>query len=125
MSQYYDMGDRTLWNPSQGVSLLFAAQVAAHEAAVGLPSGIGPMESDECQIDPVAFAAFAGALLTWRSRSLHPVRAALSDGFLATVLALAERGGIEVEWPPAAPAEGGWRAELRQKARELHRHMAG
>ncbi|MEV4880441.1 DUF6086 family protein [Streptomyces cyaneofuscatus] len=52
-------------------------------------------------------------------------RAALSDGFLATVLALAERGGVEVEWPLDAAAEGGWRAGLRQQARELHRHMAG
>ncbi|MFD3970473.1 DUF6086 family protein [Streptomyces cyaneofuscatus] len=124
MSQFYDLGDRTLWNPSHGVSLLFTAQIAAHETEVGISSGIGPMEADECRIDPVAFAAFAGALLTWRSRSPHPVRAALSDGFLAMVLALAERGGIEVEWPHATATEAGWGAEIRQKARELHRHLA-
>lgn len=124
MSQYYDLGDRTLWNPSQGVSRLFLAQLAAHEAEVGAASGVGPMEADACQVDSVAFAAFVGALLTWRSRSRHPVRAALSDGFLATALALAGRAGIEVEWPPSGVAEEGWAVALRRTARELARSVA-
>lgn len=53
MSQYYDMGDQTLWNPSNGASRLFMSQVSVYQAELGLPSGIGPMQADECQIDPL------------------------------------------------------------------------
>ncbi|MEU2792333.1 DUF6086 family protein [Streptomyces sp. NPDC007100] len=140
MSQYYDMGDQTLWNPSNGASRLFMSQVSIYQAELGLPSGIGPMQADECQIDPVAFKAFVDALLAWHRRTSHAVVAALSQGFVATVLVLAERAGIEVNWQPAGYAEGGglrdvqvpappgssegaWAATLQQKSRELDRFM--
>lgn len=45
MSQYYDLGDRSLWNPSNGASRLFMSQVTVYQAEVGLPSGIGPIGS--------------------------------------------------------------------------------
>lgn len=106
MSQYYDMGDQTLWNPSNGASRLFMSQVSVYQAELGLPSGIGPMQADECQIDPVAFKAFVDALLAWHRRTSHVVMAALSDGFVAMVLVLAERADIEVNWSPAGFAEG-------------------
>ncbi|WP_327178470.1 DUF6086 family protein [Streptomyces sp. NBC_01335] len=136
MSQYYDLGDRTLWNPSNGASRLFMSQVTVYQAEVGLPSGIGPMEADECQIDPIAFAAFVDALLTWHGKTRHAVMATLSEGFVATVLALAEKADIEVGRQGADHAESHclktasdphakeWTAELRQKSRELVRHMA-
>ncbi|MEU9502475.1 DUF6086 family protein [Streptomyces sp. NPDC048196] len=141
MSQYYDMGDQTLWNPSNGASRLFMSQVSVYQAELGLPSGIGPMQADECQIDPRAFKAFVDALLAWHRRMSHAVMAALSEGFVATVLVLAGRAGIEVNWHPAALAESGelkdvqvppaphssegaWAAALRQKSRELARFMA-
>ncbi|UKY53718.1 DUF6086 family protein [Streptomyces inhibens] len=141
MSQYYDMGDQTLWNPSNGASRLFMSQVSVYQAELGLPSGIGPMQADEYQIDPSAFKAFVDALLAWHRRMSHAVMAALSEGFVATVLVLAERAGIEVNWHPADLAESGelndvqvptaldspegaWAAALRQKSRELGRFMA-
>ncbi|WP_285574621.1 DUF6086 family protein [Streptomyces sp. RTGN2] len=136
MSQYYDLGDRTLWNPSNGTSRLFMSQVTVYQAEVGLSSGIGPMEADECQIDPVAFAAFADALLAWHSKTRHAVMATMSEGFVATVLALAEIASIEVSWQGAKRAESHylktasdphakqWTAELQQKSRELVRHTA-
>ncbi|WP_249375554.1 DUF6086 family protein [Streptomyces sp. I05A-00742] len=141
LSQYYDMGDLTLWNPSNGVSRLFMSQVSVYQAELGLPSGIGPMRGDECQIDPLVFKAFVDALLAWRQRTSHAVMAALSEGFVATVLVLAERAGIEVKRQPAgfaeagglkgiqvptAPdsSEGAWAAALQQKSRDLGRFMA-
>jgi len=147
MSQYYDLGDRTLWNPSNGASRLFQRQVAVYEAELDLPSGIGPMEDDESVIDPAAFEVFADALLAWHRDTTHGVMIALSEGFVATVLVLAERAAIEVRWPPndltaslerrdvqvpapAAPeADVGadadaWATALREKARELGRFMA-
>ncbi|MCQ8774797.1 DUF6086 family protein [Streptomyces telluris] len=105
MSQYYDMGDRSLWNAATGVSRLFMGQVSVYEAEVGMPSGIGPMREDECQVDPAVFKVFAEALLAWHCRAIHPVTAALSEGFVVTVLALAGRAAIEVNWHPIGGAE--------------------
>ncbi|WP_405407136.1 DUF6086 family protein [Streptomyces decoyicus] len=140
MSQYYDMGDQTLWNPSNGASRLFMSQVNIYEAEVGLPSGIGPMKADEYQIDPTVFKAFVDALLAWHRRTSHAVMTLLSEGFVATVLVLAERARIEVNWQPAGHAKGGelkdvqvptapgssevvWAAGLRKKSREAGRFM--
>ncbi|AWW41937.1 DUF6086 family protein [Streptomyces cadmiisoli] len=137
MSQYYKMGDRTLWNPSNGASRLFMSHATVYQAEVGLPSGIGSMEADECQIDPIAFAVFVDALLAWHSNTRHAVMVTLSEGFVATVLALAEKADIQVDWQAAELAENGylktasdphakeWTAVLQQKSRELTRHVAG
>ncbi|MEV7616739.1 DUF6086 family protein [Streptomyces sp. NPDC089799] len=144
MSQYFDIGDETLWNPSNGASRLFRRHVALFEAELELPSGIGPMDWDECQIDPVVFRDFVHALLGWHRRTGHAVVLALSEGFAATVLVLAERAGIAVDWArlgaapegplrdvqvstgtgTSAPADGGaWETGLRGRARELERRM--
>lgn len=122
MSQYYDLGDETLWNPSNGASRLFGRQVAVFEAELELPSGIGPMENDECQIDPVIFGIFVNALLAQYRSTSHAILLALSEAFTATMLVLADRAEIEVNWAVAdtESEESG----LREKARELSRHMA-
>ena len=138
MSQYYELGEVTLWNPSNGASRLFLHQAALFEEEVGLPSGIGPVRNDEVQISPEAFKVFVHALLGWRGRTRHVVISALSDGFLATVLVLADRAGIVVEWPDRSSGDApdrrdvqvgsgavpvidpdGWEARMRDQAREL------
>nr|WP_308371777.1 DUF6086 family protein [Streptomyces sp. MCA2] len=90
---------------------------------------------------PVVFTAFVDALLAWHRRTSHAVMVALSEGFVATVLVLAERAGIEVTCQSAAfteadglkdvqaptapdPFEGAWAAAIQQMARELGRCMA-
>lgn len=97
MSQYFELGDTTLWNPSTGVARLFLRHVALFEAELGLASGIGPMENDECPITPDAFAAFVDALLARHRKTSHAIMLALSEGFTATALVLAERAGIRVD----------------------------
>ncbi|GFE12633.1 hypothetical protein Sgleb_06800 [Streptomyces glebosus] len=145
MSQYFGMGEETLWNPSNGAARLFLRQIAVFEAELGLPSGVGPMENDECQVDPVALGAFANALLAQHQRTRHAIVLALSEGFLATLLVLAERAGAEVGWTPAdnaqddglrdlqvsphprTPAPSAKKAhggQLRTKMQELARFMA-
>ncbi|MFB7512229.1 DUF6086 family protein [Streptomyces sp. NPDC056144] len=144
MSQYYDIGEETLWNPANGASRMFRHQVAVFEAELGITSGVAPMENDECQIDPVALGVFVNALLAEHRRTTHAVRLALSEGFVAVMLVLAERAGVTVDWSSherapggplhdvqvlagtgmAAPAEGGaWSAGLRERARDLGRRM--
>ncbi|MFD3613589.1 DUF6086 family protein [Streptomyces atroolivaceus] len=112
------------------------SQVTVYQAEVGLLSGISPMEADECQVDPIAFAAFVDALLAWHSKTRHAVMATMSEGFVATVLALAEKANIEVNWQAAERAESRfrktasdplakeWTVALQQKSRELIRHTA-
>lgn len=123
---------------------MFQRQVAVFEAELELPSGIGPMENDECQISPDTFEIFVDALLTRHRKSRHAVWLALSEGFTAAVLVLAERAAIKVDWERhgaapegplqdvqvsigtgmSAPAEAAaWAAGLREKARELGRRM--
>ncbi|MEV6272930.1 DUF6086 family protein [Kribbella sp. NPDC051936] len=135
MSQYYQAGDTVLWNPSSGVSRVFLGQVRLFEDELSLASGIGPMEADECQVEIDQFSTFAQALLTYCSASNHQVLHALTDGFVITVLALAERAGAEVRpsridarrrdvqtgSAPALSVETG--DELRQRAHAMLHSM--
>ncbi|MEU3827416.1 DUF6086 family protein [Streptomyces sp. NPDC029080] len=144
MSQYFELGDETLWNPSEGAARLFLRQAEVFEAELGLPSGLGPMRNDECRIDAAVFADFVHALLAWHRRTGHTVLLALSEGFVGTVAALAQRAGTDIDWAgleaspdgPLAdvqvsaagrsgPEDGGsWAAALRARAAELSRAMA-
>lgn len=143
MSQYFDLGERTLWNPSNGAARLFLGQVSVFEAELGLPSGIGPMREDECQIDSATLKLFVEALLERHHRPSHAVMTALSEGILATMLVLAERADIKLTWPAddretddtsrdlqvPGEASGSISAcarldKLRDASRELSRFMA-
>ncbi|MFI9251078.1 DUF6086 family protein [Streptomyces sp. NPDC053069] len=107
MSMYFDMGDETLWNPSSGAGRLFLRQVEVFEAELKLPSGIGQGkyggDPDTLEVDPVVYAEFARGLVAWHCRTGHSVILALSEGFVATAVALARRAGIEVEMPEPGP----------------------
>ncbi|MER5488878.1 DUF6086 family protein [Streptomyces sp. NPDC002812] len=125
MSQYYEVGDETLWNPASGAARLFHRQVALFEEELGLPSGIGPMEMDECQIDPAALGVFTEALVARHGHAGHAVIRALSEGFVTTVLVLAERAGVGDLRVPPLPGSYEASAEdaLRAAARELSGRM--
>lgn len=103
MSMYFDIGDETLWNPSNGAGRLFLRQVEVFEAELNLPSGIGQGaywgDPDTLEVDPAVYAEFARGLVAWHCRAGHSVILALSEGFVATAVALARRAGIEVELP--------------------------
>ncbi|WP_308401243.1 DUF6086 family protein [Streptomyces sp. AC512_CC834] len=140
MSQYFDVGDETLWNPSNGAARLFLRQVAVYEAELGIPSGVGEMVNDECQVDPGAYERFVNALVEWHYKTHHRIIHALSRGFVATALALANRAGAEVRFPDAAdhdllegrtdvqvpvPAQerSEWDEHLREQAKAIERAM--
>ncbi|GAB3958664.1 DUF6086 family protein [Actinoallomurus acanthiterrae] len=93
MSQYLQVDDRVLWNPSSGVARLFVRTAEALAPEAGLPTGLGPMVNDECEIDLAAFTGFVSALIRRYERSDHPILHSLMDGFIATALVLVQRGG--------------------------------
>lgn len=103
MSMYFDIGDETLWNPSNGAGRLFLRQVEVFEAELKLAAGIGQGkywgDPDTLEVDPVVYAEFARGLVAWHCRTGHSVILALSEGFVATAVALARRAAIEVEMP--------------------------
>ncbi|MEV8015267.1 DUF6086 family protein [Streptomyces sp. NPDC086554] len=119
MSMYFDIGDETLWNPSNGAGRLFLRQVEVFEAELKLASGIGQGkyrgDPDTLEIDPAVYAEFARSLVTWHCRTGHSVILALSEGFVATAVALARRAGIEVEMPepPSGHTCGGVERDLQ------------
>ncbi|MCT9008780.1 DUF6086 family protein [Streptomyces rhizosphaerihabitans] len=112
MSMYFELGDETLWNPSNGAGRLFLRQVEVFEAELGLPSGIGQGrhwgDPGTREVEPALYAEFVHGLVAWHCRTGHSVILALSEGFAATAVALARRAGIEVVIPePEAGHVGG------------------
>ncbi|MFC5219691.1 DUF6086 family protein [Streptomyces coerulescens] len=110
MSMYFNIGDETLWNPSNGAGRLFLRQVEVFEAELELASGIGQGkywgDPDTLEVDPAVYAEFTRGLVAWHCRTGHSVILALSEGFVATAVALARRAGIEVEMPEPGSGRG-------------------
>ncbi|HEX3785696.1 MAG TPA: DUF6086 family protein [Pseudonocardiaceae bacterium] len=96
MSQYFQVGDKDVWNPSNGVGLLFLRSAEALAPIAGLPTGISAANADEWVIDMPAFAEFVGALVDRYQRSTHVILRSLMEGFIATLLVLVERGGGDI-----------------------------
>ncbi|GGS10585.1 MULTISPECIES: DUF6086 family protein [Streptomyces] len=119
MSMYFDIGDETLWNPSNGAGRLFLRQVGVFEAELGLPSGIGQGkywgDPDTLEVDPAVFAQFVRGLVAWHCQAGHAVITALSEGFVSTAIALARRAGIDVEMPEPGPGHvcGGVQSDVQ------------
>lgn len=123
---------------------MFPRHGETSEGEPGVSSGIGPVENNECRIDPAAFETFVNALPEHHRRTSHALARALFEGSTAIVLVLAERAattvvrartGTELEGhredvrTPAltgvpTPAEGGAPiGGLRERARESIRPM--
>ncbi|AEV82323.1 hypothetical protein ACWT_1305 [Actinoplanes sp. SE50] len=96
MSQYFEVGDLVLWNPSNGVARLYARTGEAVAPLVELPTGIGPMIADEYEIDLDVFVAFVDALTGYYLGAQHPILRSLMEGFLATSIVMVQRAGREL-----------------------------
>lgn len=124
MSQYYEVDREPVWNPGTLSSELFLANVRVYEGLLEVPSGFGPMRNDECQIDPAVFEGFVNAMLAWWDRTGSIVIDLLVEGFIATLVTLAEKTGVGVRWPERSEVEG--RAEgVRRLVAQLRGAMAG
>lgn len=120
MSQYYMADGVVVWNPSSGASRLFLGQVRLVEAEFHLASGIGLMESDECDIDVAVFDVFARTLAREPTLRMHQPIRALADGVVVTLLALAHHLDLVQSWQqPVDDLE----ASLRERGRRLERSL--
>lgn len=93
MSQYFQSDGVVLWNPATARAQRFLEEVRALEVELDTPSGVGPMESDECEIDLPALSRFARILAT-------STRPETCGETVLTVLAMAVRSGATATWPP-------------------------
>jgi hypothetical protein len=97
VSQYFQVGDVVLWNPSNTVAQLFARMTTAMVPVAGLPSGIGPdVGRDEYEIEPGTFAAFVDALTARYLSTNHPILTAMLEGYLPAALVMVQRSGRDV-----------------------------
>ncbi|GAA0958464.1 DUF6086 family protein [Actinocorallia libanotica] len=103
MSQYFEAGEETVWNPSNGVGLLFIRSSEALALAVDAPTGITASGADEWVIDMPVFEKFVGELVSRYQQSTHLILRSLMEGFIATSLVLIERGGGSVPLPSTEP----------------------
>ncbi|MFJ2774741.1 DUF6086 family protein [Streptomyces sp. NPDC087300] len=69
------------------------SHVGIYEAELGLPSGIGAMRADDCQIDPEVFSEFVGALLDPSEDEPESWPGRLGQQSLASLTALVRRLG--------------------------------
>lgn len=122
MSQYFQAGDRILWNPSTDVSQVFLNAAESFARLVDRPSELGPMLADECEIGLQTFAWFTGSLISEYTHSNHLILRSLMKGFLATVIALVQRGGGQLS---AAQSRSEDRdvAALQELSRRLEKAM--
>jgi hypothetical protein len=72
---------------------VFLRAAESFSTLTGLPSGLGPMQADECAIDIEVLTAFVDALIHRYARSNHVILRSLMEGFTATAIVLVERGG--------------------------------
>ncbi|MDK1473075.1 DUF6086 family protein [Streptomyces sp. 549] len=115
MSCYFQTHRDIVWNPSNSVARLFVQQVHQQSERLGVPSGLGPLAEDECEIHVETFASFVDASVRDFNNTNNAVKKALMRGVTLTCLVLAERAGLLA----FETLESNWRDEVV----ELSRHM--
>ncbi|MGW3142156.1 DUF6086 family protein [Streptomyces sp. NPDC001139] len=95
---------KPVWNPSIGAARLFLRHVAVFEAELGLASGFGPMENDQCRMDPAAFQLCVSAPQIQHrttSRATHPCPRRTTHRGKHVLPATSTRNGGRRDRPPS------------------------
>ena len=93
MSCVFEANGVTLWNPSNTVARLFKAEAEAVASAFHVPSGLGDIVDDECQVDLGALQAFVAESTKAYQQSVHPILKSLTISVIATAGVLVQRAG--------------------------------
>jgi hypothetical protein len=91
MSCLFKTDGKVLWNPSNTVARLFKGQAEAAAVAFDVPSGIGAIIEDECEIELQAFERFLTELVKQYADATHPILRSLTSGLIAISSVLVER----------------------------------
>jgi hypothetical protein len=118
MSCLFEVGDTTLWSPSNTIARLFKGQAEAVATAYHVNSGLGDIIDDECQIDLPTFEKFVAEAMRQYGHATHPVLKSLTVPVISTASVLVERA--EGQLPEVEPEQAAAWAQLR---REMGHYM--
>ncbi|MFJ8620879.1 DUF6086 family protein [Streptomyces clavifer] len=113
MSYTFDIGDETIWGPVNSVAHIFLGTVKTFSEEYGVPSGFGDDLMGMVEINPNEFAVFVQRVLAERAQSLHLYKSMMLDGVLPILVALADRGRLEVAG--RSPEENAYLEEVRAR----------
>ena len=121
MSISFDLGDEVLWWPSNLPARLFEGHAESIATALKIPSGLGEIIEDECEVDLPTFEAFIAAVTARYEETTHPIVRALVFAFIPTAQVLIERAGGS--YPKAQSEQQGavWAAMRKEHAASMSR----
>lgn len=120
MSITFDVGDVTVWDASNAPARIFKGHAESFADALKVPSGLGKIANDICEIDFPVFEAFVATLVERYEASTHPILRALTFAFIPTAEVLIERAGGVI--PKATPQqETVWAAMRKEHAASMAR----
>ncbi len=121
MSISFDLGDEVLWWPSNVPGRIFNGHAESIAAALKIPSGLGEIIEDECEVDLPAFVAFVAAVMARYEESTSPILRALTFAFIPTAQVLVERAGASYPRAASDQQEAVWAAMRKEHAASMPR----
>lgn len=113
MSCLFEVGDTTVWSPSNTIARLFKGQADAVAAAFHVTSGLGEIIEDECAVDLPAFEKFVAEAVRQYGHATHPILRSLTVSVIATASVLVERADGQL--PEVEPDQAVAWAQLRRE----------
>lgn len=121
MSISFDLGDEVLWWPSNTPGRLFKGHAESIAAAFKIPSGLGEIIEDECEVDLSTFVAFVTAVMERYEETTNPIVRALTFAFIPTAQVLIERAGGSCPRAGSEQQEAVWAATRKEHAASMSR----
>jgi hypothetical protein len=121
MSISFDLGDEVLWWPSNFPAHLFKGHAESIAGALKMPSGLGDIIEDECEVDLPAFETLVAAAMHRYEETTHPIVRALISSFIPTAQVLIERAGGSYPKAESQEQESAWAALREEHAAYMSR----
>ena len=116
-----DTDEPNLWWPANNVARLFKGYSESVAVLLGVPSGIGDLIEDECEVDLPVFEKFCAEAVARYEKTNHALLRTLIVGFIGTALALLDRAGGKMPASATPEQQAAWIALRDQQARLMNR----
>lgn len=103
-----DTDEPNLWWPANNVARLFKANVETLAELLGVPSGIGDLIEDECEVDLVPFQGFCTSAVARYDETTNGLLRSMTVGLIATALALLQRAGGQIPSTATSERQAAW-----------------